>query len=112
MNDNQDININLITKKFSDFAKGIDKLDNKNSFNKKIKIDDILDKEILVLSFSKAKSKFNDSKECLSLVIYVNNERRIIFTGSSVLLRQCEDYKDEFPFKTKIIKSGMAYSFS
>ena len=61
----------------------------------------MLDKDILVKGYRITKSKF-DSGDCLTLHISFEDEDRIIFTGSRVLAKQIENYKDMIPFETKI----------
>lgn len=36
----------------------------------------------------------------------------IVFTGSRVLMNQCEKYKDEMPFGAKIEKVNKYYTFT
>lgn len=92
-------------KKFSEFTK-----ENILDGNK-IKIDDVLNKEIIITDFSIKSSKHN-SGEYLTLQIEIDNERHVIFTGSEVLIKQIERYKDEIPFLTTIRKINKYYSFT
>jgi hypothetical protein len=48
----------------------------------------------------------------LTLQFEINNERQIIFTGSEVLIKQLERYKNKVPFYTKIIKVDKYFTFS
>lgn len=94
-------------KKFSDFAKntGIMKGD-------KIAISEVLDKEIIVDSYTIGESRY-EGKKLLTLQINLDGEDRIIFTGSTVLIDQCDEYKDHMPFEATIIKvNGKFYSFT
>lgn len=94
--------------KFSDFA------DVDVNVGEKIKIDDIVDKPIQVISYRMSESKFKKSNcdRCLTLQIRYNGEDRIVFTGSNVLIGQVERYKDKLSFETTIIKSERFYTFS
>lgn len=95
-------------KRFSDFAKEI------NITGDKIKIDEILNKEIEVINYKITESKYKnkDNNKLLTLQIKVNNEERVIFTGSNILIEQCEKYKNEMPFLATIKKINKFYTFS
>ena len=93
-------------KKFSDFAKEESFLD-----GEKFRIDEILNKEILITDYKINDSKYNDSK-CLKLQFEIDNTKHIFFTGSNVLADQIEKYKDEIPFLTIIKKINKYYTFT
>jgi hypothetical protein len=93
-------------KKFSDFAEEESFLD-----GEKIKIDEVIDREILVTDYKVKDSKYNDSK-CLKLQFSIDDKKHIIFTGSNVLIDQIEKYKDEIPFLTIIKKINKYYTFT
>lgn len=97
-----------ILHKFSDFAEV-----NINR-GKKIRIDDILEQTIQIISYKICESKYpkEENEKCLTLQIKYNDEDRIVFTGSNVLIEQIETYKDKIPFETQIIKSERFYTFS
>jgi hypothetical protein len=100
--------------KFSEFA---DTTVNPVMDGKKLSLDDVLNKEIIVLRYRIKKSKYTDAKnpECLTVQFYYpdnENERFVFFSGSSVLMQQLEQYKDKLPFSTTIVKPGKYYSFS
>ena len=62
--------------KFKDFA-------DEDSFEgKKIRIDELLDKDIQVISFKVTPSKHNDGKECTTIQLRVGNVPFVLFTGS------------------------------
>lgn len=94
--------------KFSDFA------DININVGEKIKIDDVLEETIQVISYTISESKYKKSNcdRCLTLQIKHNGEDRIVFTGSNVLINQVETYADKLPFETKIIKNERFYTFS
>lgn len=93
-------------KRFSDFAEEESFLD-----GEKFRIDEILNKEILVTDYKIKDSKYNDSK-CLKLQFEIDNEKHIIFTGSNVLIDQVKKYEDEMPFLTMIKKINKYYTFT
>lgn len=81
----------------------------------KIKINRILNKEIEVVDFELSESKFKkeNGRVCLKLQIRYDGELRVVFTGSSMLVRaiQCLK-KDMLPFKTTIIENNGFYQFT
>ena len=93
-------------KRFADFAEEEHFLD-----GEKFRIDEILNKEILVTAYEINDSKYNDSK-CLKLQFEIDNVKHILFTGSTVLTDQVEKYKDEIPFLTIIKKINKYYTFT
>lgn len=96
-------------KRFSDFA-----TNNNIMTGDKIKIEDILDKEIEVAGYKITSSKYpkNGNDKVLTLHFKLDGADRILFTGSSVLMEQAEMYKNEMPFMAKIIKVNKYYTFS
>lgn len=80
----------------------------------KIKIDNVLNKEILVVAYKIKDSKFNktNSDKCLSIQLELNKEKYVMFTGSNVLIDQIEKYKDKLPFISTIIKIDKYFTFS
>lgn len=95
-------------KKFADFSE-----ENKTFSEPAIRIDDILDKPIIVWDYYIWKSHFKDSqdKQRLTLQIEVDGEKRVVFTKSEILIRQIEKYAKELPFEAKIIKPKRYYTF-
>lgn len=96
-------------KRFSDFAEEPELLN-----GSKLKIEEILNKEILIMGFKISDSKFSKSNnpKCLTLQFELDDKKHVIFTGSSVLVNQIEKYKDEIPFLTIIEKVDKYYSFT
>lgn len=96
-------------KRFSDFAD-----EDKPLGGDKIKIKRILGEEIKVLDYCVRQSKFDgsNSDRCLMLQVEHNGEKRVIFTGSSVLLEQAEKYSGEMPFLATIQKIDRYYTFT
>lgn len=77
----------------------------------KVKIEDILDKEILIKDCWIGKSKFKDG-EMLKLQFELDGKNHIVFTGSSVLIDQTNKYKDKLPFLAEINKIDKFYTFA
>jgi len=92
-------------KKFSDFSKE-EILD-----GDKIRLDDILNKEVAIIGSSVKSSKLKDGKY-LTLQIEKDGKKYVMFTGSSVLIDQTENYKNEMPFIATIRKINKYYSFT
>lgn len=88
-------------KKFSDLA-----AQSKLSGDK-IEINNILNKEIIVTAFRTGPSKHAVGKRCLTLQIEYEGTKRIIFTGSEVLMKDLEGLETEdFPFQSTIVKES------
>lgn len=96
-------------KRFSDFAK-----ENISMVGDKIKIDEVLNKEILVTDCRITDSiyKKDGNEKVLTLQFELNGKKHILFTGSSVLMGQAEKYRDEMPFLTIINKVNKFYTFT
>jgi len=81
----------------------------------KIKIDRLLNKQIIVLDYKIESSKFQDkgTGKLLTLQIIVDNTKRILFTGSKILMELIEQVpKDKLPFQTTIIKENDSFLFT
>ena len=97
-------------KKFSDFA-----TDDGVLTGDKLRLEDVLGKEIIVKGYKISNSKYGkkgEDKKVLTLQFELEGVDYIIFTGSNVLMDQIEKYKSEIPFMTKIEKINTFYSFS
>lgn len=94
-------------KRFSDFAKGSNVM-----IGDKMRIDDVLGKEIIVMGHKIGDSKQKQGTKVLTLQFTLDGEERILFTGSKVLIEQTEGYKDEMPFLTKIERVNKFYTFT
>ena len=71
----------------------------------KIKIQKVLDKEIIIHKYKIGDSKVKQGTKMMTLQIEKDNEKHVIFTGSRILMEMIERVpKDGFPFKTKIVK--------
>lgn len=77
----------------------------------KVKIDRVLNREIIVHDFKIEISKFKGN--CLYLQIEFNNVRHVLFTGSKALMDAIEQVdKSGFPFTTTIVKENERLEFS
>lgn len=96
-------------KRFSDFAEKPELLD-----GDKIRIDDVINQEITVTGCRIAPTKYekNKSGQCLTLQIMVENQKRVVFTGSDVMIDQLQKYKGEIPFSTTIKKINRYYTLT
>ena len=96
-------------KRFSDFCQEAKPLD-----GAKTKIEDALNREILITGFKITHSKYNDNGhgKCLTLQYEVDGGRNVMFTGSTVLIDQIEKYGDEIPFVTTVRKIDRYYTLS
>jgi hypothetical protein len=98
-------------KRFSEFSKEQTPLE-----GDKIKLDDILNKEIIVCGYKIGKSKYqdNDTGKYVTIQIKLSEADKpmIVFTGSSVLCQQIEKYETYIPFQTVIRKFNRYYSFT
>lgn len=93
--------------RFSDFAE-----ESKAFDGDKKKIDEILNKEILVIDFKLKESKHHRNSQYLTLQFKIDEATFILFNGSRVLADQLEKYKDNIPFYTIIKKIDKYYTFT
>lgn len=96
-------------KKFSDFATGALPLD-----GAKVKLEDILNIEVVVLAYAIKPSKYNKNNSGLFLTMQIEHEggRLVCFTGSDVLIDQFKQYGDMVPFAATIKKIDKYYTLS
>ena len=94
--------------RFSDFAEDDHQLE-----GDKKSIDDILGTEIAVKGYRLQDSKYNrgDGK-VLTIQFELNEQTFILFTGSAVLKKQIQKYKDKLPFMATIQRVNKYYSFT
>lgn len=81
----------------------------------KIKISKVLNREIILSDYCFSDSKFqkNKSGKCLCLQIVYEGEKRVVFTGSEVLIKQVEQItKNDLPIECTIIQQGEHYEFT
>lgn len=92
---------------FSDFA------DETKSFEgDKKKIEEILNKEILIVDFKIKDSKQHKNTYYATIQFSVDNNLYIAFTGSNVLIEQLNKYENNVPFYTTIAKINKYYTFT
>ena len=93
---------------FKDFS------DEKSLEGEKLKLDDVLNKEILIKDFDLKKSSYskNETGLYLTLQFELEGEIRILFTGSDVLIRQMQKYKEHIPFLATLKKINRYYTLS
>lgn len=85
-----------------------------NSFvGEKIQVQKLFNISIKVLSFRVEPSKQKKDTELLTLQIEKSGEKRIVFTGSKVLIDQIRRVPDDkFPFTTTIRGDNDYYEFT
>ncbi|MBQ8473278.1 MAG: hypothetical protein IJ500_00245 [Alphaproteobacteria bacterium] len=93
--------------KFANFAK--DKLPMPG---KKKRLDEILNREILITDFRITKSKRKEGTDCLQIQFVLDDDVFVAFTGSSVLTDQIQSARDNIPFRVTVVKIDKYYSFS
>jgi len=94
-------------KRFADFAQEPPILD-----GDKMRIDDVLNMEISIIGCRVARSKYTKNKSgmCLTLqFIHPDGKRRVLFTGSDVLIDQIQKYESELPFSATIKRVDKFY---
>ena len=91
--------------RFTDFAKDV-ALD-----GEKKRLSEILNQEIIVTGQRITDSNKNSGK-CLKLQYRLDNKVYVTFTGSCVLIKQIEEYKEHIPFRTTIKQVGKYFSFT
>lgn len=98
--------------RFSDFAAPGGPLD-----GKKIRIEEVLNIEILLLAFKTKESKYQKSSAKDYLTIQFEypdrpGEKHVIFTGSGVLLDQLKEHGERLPFLATIKKIDRYFTLS
>lgn len=79
----------------------------------KIPIKRIFNTSIKVLDFKIENSKHKENTKCLTLQIEKDGEKRVVFTGSTVLMQEIEKVpKDKFPFETTIVNNNEYFEFT
>lgn len=97
--------------RFSDFSEEPQTLE-----GNKMKIDNILNREILIINYSVKNSQYgkNKSGKYLTLQFELNGDgnRNVLFTGSDILIDQLTRYKDKLPFLATIKKINRYYTLT
>lgn len=85
----------------------------KNFVGEKIKIERLLNKEIIVMAFRIEPSKYQQQGKCLWMQIEIAGEKRVLFSASGILIEMISKVPDDgFPFKTTIVKINDHFEFS
>lgn len=92
---------------FSDFAEEATLFE-----GDKKKIDETLNREILILAFKIRDSKQRKGTSYATIQFRMDNEDFVLFTGSTVIIDQLSKYKGNIPFYTTIKKIDRYYTFS
>ena len=95
-------------KRFSDFSH------EETLEGDKLPIAEILDQVIFVKAFRIIDSKAVRGKQCLVLQYELEDDSKLYvsFTNSVVLTRQIQEYANELPFETIIVKRSNYYTFT
>lgn len=96
-------------RRFSDFAGDVRVLD-----GEKTSVEAVLNREIEVIGYKIKPSKYskNETGMCLMLQFVLDGERKVLFTGSDVLVEQMRRYGDQVPFLTTIKKIDRYFTLS
>lgn len=78
----------------------------------KLRLDEILNKEILVTGFRIKESHQKKGTQYLTIHLEINGVQHITFTGSVVLMDQLKKYESHLPFLAIIKKINRHYTFS
>jgi hypothetical protein len=81
----------------------------------KIKLDDILNRDIVIYGFTLAKSSFSKNKTGQYVTVqfaYPEGVKQVFFSGSDVLIDQLQRYKTDIPFVAQIKKINKYYTLS
>lgn len=80
---------------------------------KSIKIDEILNVPILVHAFKIEPSKKKLNSDYLTLQIEIDDRKRVVFTGATILIQVIKKVPtDKFPFTTTIVKRNEYLEFT
>ncbi len=78
----------------------------------KIRIDDLLNKEILILGFKIKDSKQKQGTSYVTVQFKLDDEEHIMFTASQVIIDQLNKYEKNIPFYGMIKKIDRYYTLS
>jgi hypothetical protein len=80
---------------------------------KSVKIDEILNVPIKVHAFKIEPSKKKLNSDYLTLQIEIDDRKRVVFTGATILIQVIKKVpKDKFPFTTTIVKRNEYLEFT
>jgi hypothetical protein len=84
-----------------------------NFVGEKVRINKVLNSEIIVYDYKIEDSKKNLGTKYLTLQIGRKEEKEVLFTGSNILMNMIEQVpKEKFPFTTTIIQEDQMYQFT
>ncbi|MGB5818837.1 MAG: hypothetical protein WBG90_05080 [Saonia sp.] len=84
-----------------------------NFVGDKIKIDRVLNREILVTNYKIGPSNQKENTQCLTLEFQFKGNKHILFTGSTILMQMIEKVpKSSFPFTTTIVRENEYFEFT
>jgi hypothetical protein len=78
----------------------------------KKRMEESLNKPIIIRGHKIIPSKKNNGSMCLHLQFEMDDEMCVLFTGSAVLIDQCEKYAEKIPFRATIKKIDKYFTFS
>ncbi len=79
----------------------------------KIKIDRVLNREIIVTNYKVEPSKHHENTQCLHLEFQMNGNHHVLFTSGTILIQMIEKVpKGDFPFRTTIVKENEHFEFT
>lgn len=97
--------------RFSEFAQEDRPLD-----GEKRRIEDVLNQEIMIKDARITESKYAEENEnrkrVATIQLEMDGSTYVAFTGSGVLIKQLEKYRDYMPFIATIKKIDRYYTFS
>jgi hypothetical protein len=92
--------------RFSDFAREEKPLD-----GNKMRIDDLLNQEILIIGYNLSRSKYQDTNY-VTIQFERDGNHYVVFTGSQVVADQIEKYSENIPFYATIRKINKYYTLT
>jgi hypothetical protein len=95
-----------VHERFGDFA------DEEAFDGDKLRLDEILNKEILVTGYKIKDSHQKKGTQYLTIHFELGGEKHVTFTGSAVLMDQLKKYESHLPFLAIIKKINRHYTFS
>jgi hypothetical protein len=80
----------------------------------KIKLYNLLNREIIITGYRIVESKFtNSNTQRLDIDLTIDNNKRVTWTGSKRLIETIKQIdKTELPISTTIVKEGESYKFT
>jgi len=94
---------------FSDFADPNE--DEDPLEGEKLKITDILNKEILIINFNIRRSKIKEGNYVI-VQFELDNKKHVIFTTATRIMKRLKRYKDKMPYHVSIIQKFNYYTMS